>query len=94
MVTLEVTEEQGYALISCINYLFAGLQDIEKIESQEGKDKAELDLRRAIDQMSNIPDENMQSMFDLLRVLHEKLWGKVSDVDMPEMVDDNQPDIA
>jgi len=98
MVTLEVTNDEGLALLTCMNYLFASIQDLESIADEQKKKDAELEYYRSIAMMQSISDEQMKNLIDKLEELRLSLIkigeDKAAEVSVVEMVEDVVPPIV
>lgn len=92
MVNVEITNEEGIALLTCMNYLFSSIQDIESIKDEQQKKDAELEYYRSIAMMQGISDDSMKALIDKLEVIRIGLIkegeDKAADVSVVEMVPD------
>lgn len=84
MIKIEFSASEGFALLTCMNYLFASIQDVDGIEDEQKKKDVELEYYRAIARMQNIKDEDMMAMVDKLEELRVAL---VKEGGEPEAVD-------
>lgn len=93
MVNIEITNEEGFALLTCMNYLFSSIQDLEAIKDEQQKKDAELEYYRSIAMMQGISDAQMRSMIDKLEELRVALVKEGADnateVGVVEMVSES-----
>ena len=75
-VKLPLSLEEGYTLLTCMNYLFSSIQDLEAIENEQEKKDAELEWFRCIAEMQAIDDTSMIALVDKLEVLRLELIKK------------------
>jgi len=91
-VTVEFDKEQGLALLTCMNYLFCSIQDLDLITDEQQKKDAELEFYRAIAGMQSISDEQMKSLFSKLEEIRIGLIkngaNEAADVSVVEVVDE------
>ena len=80
MVQVEFDNAEGIALLTCMNYLFSSIQDIESIKDEQQKKDAELEYYRSIAMMQGISDASMKALIDKLEVLRIALMKEGSDV--------------
>jgi len=57
------------ALLTCMNYLFTSIQDLEDVTDEQKKKDMELEYYRSIAMMQSISDDQMKKMIDTLEEL-------------------------
>ena len=57
------------ALLTCMNYLFTSIQDLEAVTDEQKKKDMELEYYRSIAMMQSISDDQMKKMIDTLEEL-------------------------
>ena len=57
------------ALLTCMNYLFTSIQDLESVTDEQKKKDMELEYYRSIAMMQSISDDQMKKMIDTLEEL-------------------------
>lgn len=93
MVTIEFSKDEGLTLLTCINYLFASIQDVDAVKDEQAKKDVELEYYRAVAMMQQIEDAHMKSLVQKLEELRLGLIkeGETEAQDIPvvEVVDDS-----
>jgi len=69
LVSIEFTNDSGMALLTCMNYLFTSIQDLEAVTDEQKKKDMELEYYRSIAMMQSISDDQMKKMIDTLEEL-------------------------
>ena len=69
MVSIEFTNDSGMALLTCMNYLFTSIQDLDAVTDEQKKKDMELEYYRSIAMMQSISDDQMKKMIDTLEEL-------------------------
>lgn len=95
-VEISFESQTGLSLLKCINYLFASIQDVEAIKDDKEKmDAAELQWRRAVDDMESITPKEMTDLFAKLEELRLGLIkeGGSEAQDLP-VVEMDEEDVA
>lgn len=75
-VKLPLTLDEGYTLLTCMNYLFSSIQDLEAIDNEQEKKDAELEWFRCIAEMQAIKDTSMLALIEKLEILRLELIKK------------------
>ena len=57
------------ALLTCMNYLFTSIQDLDAVTDEQKKKDMELEYYRSIAMMQSISDDQMKKMIDTLEEL-------------------------
>ena len=57
------------AFLTCMNYLFTSIQDLEAVTDEQKKKDMELEYYRSIAMMQSISDDQMKKMIDTLEEL-------------------------
>jgi len=69
LVSIEFTNDSGMAFLTCMNYLFTSIQDLEAVTDEQKKKDMELEYYRSIAMMQSISDDQMKKMIDTLEEL-------------------------
>jgi len=94
LVSIEFNNEEGLALLTCMNYLFTSIQDLESVTDAQKKKDMELEYYRSIAMMQAITDNQMKSMVDKLEELRIGLMkegeDQAADLNTIEVVEPEQ----
>lgn len=96
MINIEFSTSEGFTLLTCMRYLFASIQDVEKIEDEQEKKDVELEYYRSVANMESIKDEDMAAMISKLEEIRVALIKEgepdASDLGIIETVKDDNND--